>query len=93
MESTTETGMGQLTINFLVTHAGLKCSDCDFTLESSKSKAVNYSLAGKLLIEVKGDSCYLKCGEHQCKDCKVRKESELIKEDLTKCECCHKTFR
>ena len=64
VESTTETGMGQLTINYLVTHAELKCSDCDFTTDSDKSKAVRYILAGTPLTEVKGDSCYIKCGEH-----------------------------
>jgi hypothetical protein len=64
VESTTETGMGLLTINYLLTHAELKCSDCDFTTESDKSKPVRYKLAGMPLNEVKGDSCYLKCGEH-----------------------------
>ncbi len=64
VESTIETGMGLLTINYLLTHAELKCSDCDFTTESDKSKPVRYNLAGTPLKEVKGDSCYLRCGEH-----------------------------
>jgi hypothetical protein len=64
VESTTETGMGPLTIKYIVTHAELKCSDCDFATDSDKSKIVGYSLAGKNLFDVKGDSCYLRCGEH-----------------------------
>jgi hypothetical protein len=56
--------MGPLTIKYIVTHAELKCSDCDFTTDSDKSKIVGYSLAGKTLFDVKGDSCYLRCGEH-----------------------------
>ena len=78
---------------YQVTHAVLKCADCDFMTTSDKSRPVKYALSDQILEEVKGDACYIKCADHGCKECKIKLDSELLSSEQTACNLCHKTFK